>query len=94
MKKKCMVIAFACYASMSFAAHIGVLKADKNFKCNDQVVIDLDVEDKRNKTRVVAGDPNPPGISLGGHAVFTYCVVDVEEMPKAWTNTLHQCQLR
>lgn len=84
MKKKYLVVALACLTSMCFAEKIGVLKADKNFKCpNKEITIDLDVEDSNNKTGVKnKTDPNPPGISLGGHAKFTYCVLDVNELPK------------
>lgn len=81
MKSKYLVVALACLTSASFATKIGVLKADKNYKCNQEVVIDLDVEDSNNDTGVKNNtNPNPPGISLGGHAVFTYCVIDDKEM--------------
>lgn len=83
MNSKYMVMAMACAMSMSYATKIGVLKADKNFKCNKEITLDLDVEDSSNKTGVKDGtDPNPPGISLGGHAKFTYCVIDAYDMPK------------
>lgn len=83
MKKKYIVIALACSVSMSYATKIGVLKADKNFKCSKEITIDLDVEDSHNATGIKNNtDKNPPGISLGGHAVFNYCVLDVDELPK------------
>lgn len=85
MKTKYMVMAMACAMSMSYAYNfgdrIGVLKTDKNYKCpNGEVVIDLDVEDSSNRTKVASGDKNPPGISLGGHAVFTYCIFDAQNL--------------
>ena len=81
MKNKYLVMALACSVSMSYAVRIGVLKAEKNYKCDEEVVIDLDVEDSNNDTGVKNHtDPNPPGISLGGHAVFTYCVIDDKQM--------------
>ena len=83
MKSKYLVIALACLTSASFATRIGVLKKDANFKCKEQIKIDLDVEDSHNRTGVKNDtDPNPPGISLGGHAVFTYCALNVSSMPK------------
>ena len=84
MKNKYLVVALACLTSVSFAEKIGVLKADKNFKCpNKEITIDLDVEDSNNATGVKnKTDPNPPGITLGGHATFTYCVLNVDELPK------------
>ena len=68
--------------SMSFAARIGVLKADRNYKCSEEVILDLDVEDKNNKTRVIEGSSDLPGIILGGHVQFTYCVIDQSSLPK------------
>ena len=84
MKSKYLVVALACLTSTSFATKIGVLKADNNYKCpNKEITIDLDVEDSHNATGVKnKTDPNPPGISLGGHAKFTYCVLDVNDLPK------------
>ena len=79
MKKEYLLILLA--TSMSFATRIGVLKKDANFKCKEQVTIDLDVEDSHNATTVVSGTKSLPGISLGGHAVFTYCVLNVNSMP-------------
>ena len=68
-------------ATLSFGAKIGVLKNTGSCP-NGQVVIDLDVEDSHNHTGVVAGNPNPPGISLGSHAVFTYCVLNVNTLTR------------
>ena len=68
-------------ATLCFGAKIGVLKNKGNCP-GDQVLIDLDVEDKNNHTGVIAGDPNPPGISLGGHAKFTYCVLNVNSLTR------------
>ena len=68
---------------MSFAARIGVWKADEKTKCSEEVIIDLDVEDSHNKTGVVDGDDNlPSGIHLGGHAIFTYCVLNKSSLPR------------
>ena len=81
MKKAILLI---CVIScVSFAARIGVLKADKNMKCSEEILIDLDTEDSNGDTKVVSGDKNPPGISLGGHAKFTYCVLNVSTMPQS-----------
>ena len=68
-------------ATLCFGARIGVLKNTGSCP-GDQVLIDLDVEDKNNHTGVVDGDPNPPGISLGGHAKFTYCVLNVNSLTR------------
>ena len=68
-------------ASMCFGARIGVLKNTGSCP-GEQVLIDLDVEDDDNNTGVIAGDPNPPGISLGGHAKFTYCVLNVNSLTR------------
>ena len=60
---------------------IGLLK-DKG-SCKRPLKIDLDVEDDNNRTGVQnKTNPNPPGIELGGHAVFNYCAVDVDEIPR------------
>lgn len=69
---------------MSFAYKIGVLKADKNYKCNEEITIDLDVEDNDNATKVLSGEPQAslPGISLGGHVIFTYCAISDNEMQR------------
>ena len=71
---------FFIYNTPCFAERIGVLKGDKNMKCDEEILIDLDTEDSNGDTRVVSGNKNPPGISLGGHAKFTYCVVDSKNM--------------
>ena len=69
-------------ATLSFGAKIGVLKNTGSCP-GDQVLIDLDVEDDNNRTRVMDGDPNPPGINLsGGHAKFTYCVLNVNTLTR------------
>ena len=68
-------------ATLSFGAKIGVLKNTGSCP-GDQVLIDLDVEDDNNRTRVMDGDPNPPGISLGSHAKFTYCVLNVNTLTR------------
>ena len=68
-------------ATLSFGAKIGVLKNTGSCP-GDQVLIDLDVEDDDNNTGVKSGDPNPPGISLGGHAKFTYCVLNVNTLTR------------
>lgn len=81
MKK--IILLITIIATASFAARIGVLKADKNKKCSEEILIDLDTEDSHGDTHVVSGDENPPGISLGGHAKFTYCVLNVSTMPKS-----------
>lgn len=78
MKKIFLLITII--ASFCFAERIGVLKGDKNMKCDEEILIDLDTEDSNGDTRVVSGNKNPPGISLGGHAKFTYCVVDSKNM--------------
>lgn len=78
MKK--LILLVTIITSVSFATRIGVLKGDKNMKCNEEILIDLDTEDSNGDTRVLKGNPNPPGITLGGHARFTYCVVDSKEM--------------
>lgn len=80
MNKFILLLIFA--TSVSFATKIGVLKADKNFKCNKEITIDLDVEDTHNKTKVVNGDENPPVTIKKGHIIFNYCILDVDEMPK------------
>ena len=67
-------------ASMCFGARVGVLK--NTSKCpGEQVTIDLDVEDSNNRTRVMEGNTNPPGISItSGHIIFTYCVLNVNSL--------------
>lgn len=81
MKKAILLI--CAITSASFAARIGVLKADQNMKCSEEILIDMDTEDSNSDTKVVSGDKNPPGISLGGHAKFTYCVLDISTMPQS-----------
>ena len=69
-------------ATLSFGAKIGVLKNTGSCP-NGQVFIDLDVEDSNNHTGVKnKTDPNPPGITLGGHAKFTYCVLNVNSLTR------------
>ncbi|WP_405325467.1 hypothetical protein [Fibrobacter sp.] len=69
-------------ASMCFGARIGVLKNTGSCP-GEQVLIDLDVEDSHNHTGVKNNtDPNPPGITLGGHAKFTYCVLNVNSLTR------------
>ena len=82
MNKLVLLVTFA--TSISFATKIGVLKADQNFKCNKEITIDLDVEDTRNKTKIVDGDENPPVYfsKKRGHIIFNYCILDVNELPK------------
>lgn len=85
MKTKYMVMALACAVGMGHATKIGVLKRDASFKCpGEQVYFDLDVEDSNNDTKIMSlsdkNDRNIPGISLGGHAQFTYCVIDSDQM--------------
>ncbi|MBR5693692.1 MAG: hypothetical protein IKX42_08365 [Fibrobacter sp.] len=67
-------------ASMSFATRIGVLMNSSSCETGETVVIDMDVEDSNNDTKVVDGKkenlPNP-GVSLGGHVIFKYCVLNV-----------------
>ena len=69
-------------ASMCFGARVGVLK--NTSKCpGEQVTIDLDVEDSNNRTRVMEGNTNPPGISItSGHIIFTYCVLNVNSLTR------------
>ena len=70
-------------ATMCFGARVGVLKKNANDQCSEQILIDLDVEDDDNNTGVKSGDPNPPGINLsGGHAKFTYCVLNVNTLTR------------
>lgn len=80
MKKIFLLITIT--ASFCFAERIGVLKGDKNLKCDEEILIDLDTEDSNGDTHVVSGSTNPPGISLGGHAKFKYCVVDSKNMSR------------
>ena len=85
MKNKYLVMTLACAMSMSYATKIGVLKRDASYKCpGEQVYFDLDVEDSDNDTKIISlSDPNDrtiPGITLGGHATFTYCVINSNEM--------------
>ena len=69
-------------ASMCFGARIGVLKNTGSCP-GEQVLIDLDVEDSNNHTGVKnKTDPNPPGITLGSHAKFTYCVLNVNSLTR------------
>lgn len=70
-------------ASMSFATRIGVLMNSSSCETGETVLIDMDVEDSNNDTKVVDGKkenlPNP-GVSLGGHVKFKYCVLDVSSL--------------
>jgi len=80
MKKIYLLIILA--VSMTFAARVGVLKKDATYSCKEEITIDLDVEDKNNATKIISGDKNLPGISLGGHVVFKYCVLKYETLPR------------
>ena len=70
-------------ASMSFATRIGVLMNSSSCETGETVLIDMDVEDSNNDTKVVDGKkenlPNP-GVSLGGHVKFKYCVLNVSSL--------------
>lgn len=45
--------------------------------------ISLDVEDHKNRTRIVNGDKYPASISLtGGHIRFVYCALNYKEIPR------------
>lgn len=72
-------------ASMSFATRIGVLMNSSSCESGETVVIDMDVEDSNNDTKVLVGKkenlPNP-GVSLGGHVIFKYCVLNVSSVTK------------
>jgi len=85
MNKKLAIVILAA-TSMCFATKIGVLKRDASYKCpGKQVYFDLDVEDDDNDTKIMSrsdkNDKKIPGINIdGGHAKFTYCVIDSKEM--------------
>ena len=61
------------------ASKIAVLKKDLNFTCEEEFSFRLDLEDSDNGSKIISGDPNPPGIELGkGGITFTYCVLNVD----------------
>ena len=79
------ILSIMLLVSICFATKIGVLKADKNFSCNEEITIELDAEDTRAKTRIVDGDDDPP-VSFykkRDRIIFNYCILDINEMPKA-----------
>ena len=94
MKKKNLLIALACSASLSFATKIGVLSTPEYFapgSCTPgEISISMDTENDNDQTGVVDGDMNPIGfnpvrISFKGSAwlptgvyKFTFCAVDVD----------------
>lgn len=62
------------------ANKIAVLKKDLGFTCNEEFSFRLDLEDDENGSKIVSGDPNPPGIEVGkGGISFTYCVLNLED---------------
>ena len=82
INKICILLSMA--VSASFAAKIGVLKADPNVVCSEEIVINLDVEDSNNDTKILSGDGNlPAGVTLGSHAIFTYCTINAVSLKPA-----------
>lgn len=62
------------------ASKIAVLKKDQNFTCNEEFSFRLDLEDDDNGSKIVSGDPNPPGIVVGdGGITFTYCALQMAD---------------
>jgi hypothetical protein len=62
------------------ADKIAVLKKDLSFTCNEEFSFRLDLEDDDNGSKIVSGDPNPPGIVVGdGGIIFTYCVLPMAD---------------
>ncbi len=62
------------------AQKIAVLKKDSNFVCDETIVFHLDLEDDDNGSKILSGDPNPPGIDAGGGGItFKYCVLDMKD---------------
>ncbi len=67
-------------APVLLARKIGVLKKESTHTCNEEFSFRLDLEDDENGSRIVSGDPNPPGIIVGSGGVsFTYCVLNLDE---------------
>lgn len=61
------------------ASKIAVLKKDIGSTCEEEFSFRLDLEDEDNGSKIVSGDPNPPGIIVGsGGIVFTYCVLNMD----------------
>jgi len=57
---------------------IGLLKKNSSLYCADEVSFYMDLEDSDNRSRIISGDKNPPGIVLSSGGVrFTYCPVTV-----------------
>ncbi len=69
--------------STLWRATVGVIKVNNKASCQRTFTIDLDAENTSNKTGVTGGEGNPPGISLGGHVKFNYCVIDGTDIPRA-----------
>ena len=69
--------------SSLWRATVGVIKVDNKASCQRTFTIDLDAEDTENRTGVTAGSGDHPGISLGSHVKFDYCVIDGTDIPRA-----------
>ena len=69
--------------SLLWRATVGVIKVDGKASCQKTFTIGLDAEDHGNLTGVTKGMDDHPGISLGSHMKFDYCVVDGTDIPRA-----------
>ncbi|PBC74352.1 DUF6973 domain-containing protein [Fibrobacter intestinalis] len=66
------------------ASKIAVLKGEGS-SCKDSLRIYLDLEDSNNGNKIISGDPNPLGISVGnGGVTFSFCTLDLgdESIPR------------
>lgn len=69
--------------STLWRATVGVIRVDNKASCQRKFTIDLDAEDSSNKTGVTNGSSSHPGIHLGSHVKFDYCVIDGTDIPRA-----------
>ena len=67
----------------TWTATVGVIKANNKASCQRQFTITLDTEDSNDRTGVVAGSSDHPGIRYDKYLHFDYCVIDGTDIPKA-----------